>query len=100
MEQIAVNFTDGWVPKTWLTPLATIIDLSGKVMVENGVCKELWYWWYIYSFDRYSPEKVYLYVFDGWDALESDYDRYKFWGNELDAYSNLTLLLLMVDLIE
>ena len=20
MEQIAVNFTDGWVPKTWLTP--------------------------------------------------------------------------------
>lgn len=88
MEQIAVNFTDGWVPKTWLTPLATIIDLNGKVMVENGVCKELWYWWYIYRFDRYSPEKVYLYVFDGWDTLESDYDRYKFWGNELDAYSN------------
>ena len=88
MEQIAVNFTDGWVPKTWLTPLATIIDLNGNVMVENGVCKELGYWWYIYSFDRYSPEKVYLYVFDGWDTLASDYDRYKFWGNELDAYSN------------
>ena len=88
MEQIAVNFTDGWVPKTWLSPLATIIDLNGNVMVENGVCKELGYWWYIYSFDRYSPEKVYLYVFDWWDTLESDYDRYKFWGNELDAYSN------------
>lgn len=88
MEQIAVNFTDGWVPKTWLTPLATIIDLSGNVMVENGICKELGYWWYIYRFDRYSPEKVYLYVFDGWDSLENDYDRYKFWGNELDAYSN------------
>ena len=88
MEQIAVNFTDGWVPKTWLTPLATIIDLNGNVMVENGVCKELGYWWYIYRFDRYSPEKVYLYVFDWWDTLESDYDRYKFWGNELDAYSN------------
>ena len=88
MEQIAVNFTDGWVPKTWLTPLATIIDLNGNIMVENGVCKELWYWWYIYSFAKYSPEKVYLYVFDWWDALSSDYDRYKFWGNELDAYSN------------
>lgn len=88
MEQIAVNFTDGWVPKTWLTPLATIIDLNGKVMVENGVCKELWYWWYVYNFNKYSPEKVYLYVFDGWSTLESDYDRYKFWGNELDAYSN------------
>ena len=88
MEQIAVNFTDGWVPKTWLTPLATIIDLNGNVMVENGVCKELGYWWYIYNFNRYSPEKVYLYVFDWWDTLSSDYDRYKFWGNELDAYSN------------
>lgn len=88
MEQIAVNFTDGWVPKTWLTPLATIIDLNGNTMVENGVCKELWYWWYVYNFDRYSPEKVYLYVFDGWDTLESDYDRYRFGGNELDAYSN------------
>lgn len=88
MEQIAVNFTDGWVPKTWLSPLATIIDLNGNVMVENGVCKELGYWWYIYNFDRYSPEKVYLYVFDGWNTLESDYDRYKFGGNELDAYSN------------
>ena len=84
MEQIAVNFTDGWVPKTWLTPLATIIDLNGNVMVENGVCKELWYWWYIYSFDRYSPEKVYLYLIN---TL----------GVEL---LHLTLLLLMVDLIE
>lgn len=88
MEQIAVNFTDGWVPKTWLSPLATIIDLNGNVMVENGECKELGYWWYIYSFDRYSPEKVYLYVFDGGEELSSDYDRYKFGGNELDAYSN------------
>jgi C4-type Zn-finger protein len=88
MEQIAVSFTDGWVPKTWLTPLATIIDLNGNVMVENGECKELGYWWYIYSFDRYSPEKVYLYVFDGGEELSSDYDRYRFGGNELDAYSN------------
>ena len=88
MEQIAVNFTDGWVPKTWLSPLATIIDLGGNVMVENGVCKELGYWWYIYNFDRYSPEKVYLYLFDGWNSLSNDYDRYKFGGNELDAYSN------------
>ena len=88
MEQIAVNFTDGWVPKTWLTPLATIIDLNGNVMVEDGECKELGYWWYIYNFDRYSPEKVYLYVFDAGEELSSDYDRYKFGGNELDAYSN------------
>ena len=88
MEQIAVSFTDWGVPKTWLTPLATIIDLWGNVLVENWTCKELWYGRYIYNFDRYSPEKVYLYVFDWWAVLESDYDRYKFWGNELDAYSN------------
>ena len=88
MEQIAVSFTDGWVPKTWLTPLATIIDLWGNTLVENWECKELWYWWYVYNFDRYSPDKVYLYVFDWGSALTSDYDRYRFGGNELDAYSN------------
>lgn len=88
MEQIAVSFTDGWVPKTWLTPKITIIDLSGNTMVENWTLKELWYGWYIYNFDRYSPEKVYLYQFDGWSALSNDYDRYQFGGNYLDAYSN------------
>ena len=88
MEQIAVSFTDGWVPKTWLTPKVTIIDLWGRTLVEEGECKELWHWWYIYTFDRYSPEKVYLYQFDWWDTLTNDYERYKFGGNELDAYSN------------
>lgn len=88
MEQIAVSFTDGWVPKTWLTPKVTIIDLWWRTLVEEWECKELWYWWYIYTFDRYSPEKVYLYQFDWGSELSSDYDRYKFWGNELDAYSN------------
>ena len=87
MEQIAVSFTDGWVPKTWLTPKVTILDKGGNVYIQNGELKELWYWWYIYNFDRYSPEKVYLYLFDWWDEL-SGYDRYIFGGNELDAYSN------------
>lgn len=87
MEQIAVSFTDGWVPKTWLTPKVTILDKGGNVYIQDGELKELWYWWYIYNFDRYSPEKVYLYLFDWWDAL-SGYDRYIFGGNELDAYSN------------
>lgn len=88
MEQIAVSFTDGWVPKTWLTPLVTIIDLWGNTLIENWECKELGYWWYIYDFNRYSPTKVYLYVFDWGSALSNDYDRYKFGGNELDAYTN------------
>lgn len=88
MEQIAVNFTDGWVPKTWLTPTVTIIDRAWNTYIENWALKELWYWWYIYNFDRYSPDKVYLYVFDWGSALENDYDRYKFGGNEFDAYSN------------
>ena len=88
MEQIAVNFTDGWVPKTWLTPTVTIIDRAWNTYIENWELKELWHWWYIYNFDRYSPDKVYLYVFDWGSALSSDYDRYKFGGNEFDAYSN------------
>ena len=88
MEQIAVSFTDGWVPKTWLTPKVTILDRAWKVYVTNWELKELWYGWYIYNFAKYSPEKVYLYVFDWWDTLSNSYDRYIFGGNELDAYSN------------
>ena len=88
MEQIAVNFTDGWVPKTWLTPTINIIDRAGNVYITNWALKELWNWWYIYNFDRYNPTKVYLYMFDWWATLTNDYDRYKFGGNEFDAYSN------------
>ena len=88
MEQIAVSFTDWWVPKTWLTPTINIIDLWGNKMVENWTLREVGYGWYIYNFDRYSPEKVYLYQFDGGSALSNDYDRYKFGWNDLDAYSN------------
>lgn len=88
MEQIAVNFTDGWVPKTWLTPTVTIIDRAWNTYVENWALKELWHWWYIYNFDRYSPDKVYLYMFDWGSALSNNYDRYRFGGNEFDAYSN------------
>ena len=88
MEQIAVSFTDWWVPKTWLSPKVTIIGRDGTVYIENWSLKELGYWWYIYNFAKYSPEKVYLYMFDGGSELSSDYDRYKFGGNEFDAYSN------------
>ena len=88
MEQIAVSFTDWGVPKTWLSPKITIIGRDGTVYIQDWALKELGYWWYIYNFSKYSPEKVYLYVFDGGSALSSDYDRYKFGGNEFDAYSN------------
>jgi uncharacterized protein YdcH (DUF465 family) len=88
MEQIAVSFTDWGVPKTWLTPKVNIIWKNWEVYITNWECKELWYWWYIYNFQKYSPEKVYLYQFDWGEELESEYDRYKFWGNEFDAYSN------------
>jgi hypothetical protein len=88
MEQIAVSFTDWWVPKTWLSPKVTILGKDWTVFIQNWECRELGYGWYIYNFAKYSPEKVYLYVFDGGSALSSDYDRYKFGGNEFDAYSN------------
>lgn len=88
MEQIAVSFTKDWAPKTWLHPKVNIIDLGWNTLVEEGECKEIGYGWYIYTFDRYSPEKVYLYQFDWWEDIDNDYERYKFWGNELDAYSN------------
>ena len=88
MEQIAVSFTDWWVPKTWLKPKVNIIGRDWTVYVQNGELKEVWYWWYIYNFDKYNNERVYLYQFDGGSELTSDYDRYVFGWNELDAYSN------------
>lgn len=87
MEQIAVSFTKDWSPATWLTPIVTILGRDGTVFVNNDSCKEIGYWWYVYNFAKYSADKVYLYRFDWGDTL-SDYDRYKFWGNEFDAYTN------------
>lgn len=87
MEQIAVSFTKEWSPATWLTPKVTILMRNWEKIVEDWVLNELGYWWYIYNFDNYNPEKVYLYMFDWWDTLD-DYDRYKYWGNEFDAYTN------------
>lgn len=87
MEQIAVSFTKEWSPATWLTPIVTILWKDWTVFVNWDSCKEIGYWWYIYNFQRYSSDKVYLYMFDWWDTLD-DYDRYKYGGNEFDAYTN------------
>ena len=87
MEQIAVSFTKEWSPATWLSPKVTILMRNWEKIVEDWVLNELGYWWYIYNFDNYNAEKVYLYMFDWWDTLD-DYDRYKYWGNEFDAYTN------------
>ena len=87
MEQIAVSFTKEWSPATWLSPKVTILMRNWEKIVEDWLLNELGYWWYIYNFDNYIPEKVYLYMFDWWDTLD-DYDRYKYWGNEFDAYTN------------
>ena len=74
MEQIAVSFTKEWSPATWLTPTVTILMRNWEKVVENWLCNELGYGWYIYNFERYSAEKVYLYIFD-WGATLDDYDR-------------------------
>lgn len=87
MEQIAVSFTTQWQPATWLTPTVSIWRRDWKQIVANDTCKEIAWGWYIYNFRQYNNDNVYLYQFDGGDSL-SDYDRYKFGGNELDAYTN------------
>jgi len=87
MEQIAVSFTKEWSPATWLTPIVTILWKDWTMFVNWDSCVEIGYWWYIYNFQRYSSDKVYLYMFDWGDTLD-DYDRYKYGGNEFDAYTN------------
>jgi hypothetical protein len=42
---------------------------------------------YYYKFDAYSPDKQYLYLFDGTSTL-GDSDRYNSGANDLDAYTN------------
>ena len=87
MEQIAVSFTKEWSPATWLTPKVTILMRNWEKIVEDWILNELGYGWYIYNFDNYNADKVYLYMFDWGDTLD-DYDRYKYGGNEFDAYTN------------
>lgn len=86
MEQIAVYFTNNWVPATWLTPIVNIIERNWAVRVTWWICKELQNGFYIYNFDEYNPDKQYLYLFD-WGSTLSDFDRYKPWNNEMDSYS-------------
>ncbi len=87
MEQIAVSFTSSWVPTTGLSPIVNIWEKNGTKRVTDWACTEIAGWRYIYNFDKYNNDKIYLYQFDWTDTL-SDSDRYKFWGNEMDAYSN------------
>lgn len=87
MEQIAVFFSDAWVPKTWLSPIVNIWERNGTKRITNGICQEIAGWFYIYNFNEYSPEKNYLYLFDGTSTL-SDSDRYIAGNNDLDSYSN------------
>ena len=86
MEQIAVYFSDEWVPATWLSPTVNIVERSWEVRVTDWACYELANGFYIYNFNEYNPDKQYLYLFDGGSTL-SDWDRYKPWNNEMDAYS-------------
>lgn len=86
MEQIAVYFSDEWIPATWLSPIVNIIERNWAVRVTNGACKELANGFYVYNFNEYNSDKQYLYLFDGGSTL-GDWDRYKPWNNEMDSYS-------------
>lgn len=86
MEQIAVYFSDEWVPAVGLSPIVNIVERNWAVRVTNGACKELATGFYIYDFNEYNPDKQYLYLFDWWATL-GDWDRYKPWNNDMDSYS-------------
>lgn len=87
MEQIAVNFTNEGSPALWLTPTVKIRDKSGEQIIENWPLAEIAGGWYIYNFYQYNPDHTYLYLFDWWEWL-SNFERYKYGGNDLDAYAN------------
>lgn len=87
MEQIFTYFSNEWVPATGLSPTVNIWLRDGTHKVTNGACRELAGGFYYYNFDAYSPDKQYLYLFDGTATL-GDSDRYNSGANDLDAYTN------------
>lgn len=87
MEQIACHFTSSWVPATGLSAVVDIWTRDGTQVINNWALTELAWGWYLYNFNQYNSDKVYLYTFDGWATL-ADADRYKAGWNDLDAYSN------------
>ncbi len=75
-------FTDGWVPKTWLSATIKIRDISNwGVLVDNVAMTEVWDGFYKYDFTTYDKDKEYWIVCDGSDVLE-DSDRYSYAWND------------------
>lgn len=87
MEQLAVYFSNAWVPATGLSPIVDIWTKDWSKIINDWALYELAWGRYIYNFNEYNNDKVYVYTFDGWATLW-DTDRYKAGWNELDAYSN------------
>ena len=83
---ITVHFTSNSIQCTGLSPIIDIFELgaivtSSSLVVSSAAMTEIGGGWYRYDFLTYDPSKNYVFNIDGGDTL-SDYDRYKYGGNE------------------
>ena len=75
-------FTESWVPREWLTPVVTILEVkTGKVIADWVPMEEVWRWFYRYNFIKYKENIDYAILYDWWDQLQNT-ERYKASGNE------------------
>jgi hypothetical protein len=82
---ITAFFTDKGVPKTGLSPIITVRKVSDNSIVVNGLSmSEIGSGWYKYDFATYDKSIEYAIVMDANSGSISDFERYKYAGNQDD----------------
>jgi len=89
---ITTYFSDGWTPKTGLTPTIKIYNITDSTLEINwDSMVELWDWLYKYDFTWYTNTRDYAFRAD-WGSWLSDSERYTTWGNEDFSFATLNAL--------
>lgn len=89
---ITTYFSDGWTPKTGLSPIIKIYNITDSTLEINwGAMTEVWSGLYKYDFTWYTNTKDYAFRAD-WGTVLSDSDRYTTGGNEDFSFSTLNVI--------
>jgi len=62
---ISSFFTEDCIPKEWLLPTIDVWDVSKNTkIIDSWICEEVWWWFYKYNFQSYSPMMRYSMIID------------------------------------
>lgn len=80
--QIVVNYTNGGLPITGLSPIIKIREVgTGSIVIPAGNMIDIGDGFYKYLFTTFDTNKTYVYVVDGGNTLTDDI-RYSYGGND------------------